>query len=850
MAHTLLRPAIYGLSAVGVRVGFGIGKHASSSPRNWRGRRWIGSFIVDSEKILAELSGVKRTGGGWTAKCPAHDDQHASLSIATGRDGRTLLHCHAGCTAEQIVAALGLTLRDLMSETIRNQESGGNGNERRGAGAAFPTAGAALAELDRRHGPHAALWTYRNAAGEPVGLVVRWDRQDGKDIRPIARMATGWVIGAMPARRPLYRLPEISSNTAARLWIVEGEKAAEAGAAIGLLTTTTAGGARAARFTDWSPLAGRDVVILPDNDDAGSSYADDVIVELGKLRPPPIVRIVELPNVGPHGDLVDFAEQHDSQTAEDIVARINGLVAAVDPIDPTPTQVRVERYRPFPVEALPEPIRSFVAAGAAALGCDVSYVGVPLLGVLAAAIGTTRRIELRRGWSEQAIVWAVIVGESGTLKTPAFRLVVNAVRELQAQRFAEHQKAREEHESAVLRYETELTAWRRQASKADYGVGDPPIKPAAPQATRYIVSDTTLEALAPILQANPRGVLLARDELAAWVGSFDRYAQTRGGDAPQWLSMHNAEMLVVDRKGGGTVFVPSAAVSVIGSIQPRVLDRVLASEHREDGLLARLLLAMPPTKGKRWTEAVIPEQLEREVETVVQELYKLGPHVDEAGDARPRLVSLDAEAKKVWVGFYNRHAAEQVELDGDLAAAWSKLEGYAARLALVVHCVRMAAGDLDLRDLDVVDVASVEAGVALANWFGDEARRVYAILAEDDQERDRRDLVAWIERHDGKTTIRDLSHGPRRYRGELELARAALNQLVEDGVGRWLHSMGGAEGGRPSTRFELLDTGTGGTGTKTPTGDSPRGGYGAGATVQTVENAAVTPSRPDDWGEI
>ena len=77
---------------------------------------------------------------------------------------------------------------------------------------------------------------------------------------------------------------------------------------------------------------------------------------------------------------------------------------------------------PFPVDALPEPIRGFVAAGAKAIGCDASFIALPLLTAMAAAIGNTRRIQLKRGWTAPAILWVAIVGESGTAKTPAFKL--------------------------------------------------------------------------------------------------------------------------------------------------------------------------------------------------------------------------------------------------------------------------------------------------------------------------------------------------------------------------------------------------------------------------------------------
>ncbi len=68
-------------------------------------------------ELLVRLDRVKRSGSGWVARCPAHEDRHASLSIAEGDDGRVLLKCHAGCTVEEIVSALRLTIADLFPDT-------------------------------------------------------------------------------------------------------------------------------------------------------------------------------------------------------------------------------------------------------------------------------------------------------------------------------------------------------------------------------------------------------------------------------------------------------------------------------------------------------------------------------------------------------------------------------------------------------------------------------------------------------------------------------------------------------------------------------------------------------------
>ena len=65
-------------------------------------------------EAVADLLRARRAGRGrWTAKCPAHPDRNPSLSIAEGRDGRTLMRCWAGCATDDVLKALGLSMRDL-----------------------------------------------------------------------------------------------------------------------------------------------------------------------------------------------------------------------------------------------------------------------------------------------------------------------------------------------------------------------------------------------------------------------------------------------------------------------------------------------------------------------------------------------------------------------------------------------------------------------------------------------------------------------------------------------------------------------------------------------------------------
>ena len=276
--------------------------------------------MTPTELILSKLPHAKRNGQGWVARCPAHDDRRPSLCITTGDDGRALVHCHAGCTPKAVIGALGLTLADLMpadgarsgrrkrSGPPRERQSGERGrNERR----AHATADDAIACLEERHGPLSARWTYHSADGESVGVIVRWDTPAGKDIRPVSKTAKGWIIEGMPEPRPLYRLPALLAGPEERVYVTEGEKAADAVTTIGLLATTSPHGAESAGKANWRPLAGREVVILPDNDDAGRGYARDVISILVRLSPAARIKIVDLPGLAAKGDIYDWLEVHD-----------------------------------------------------------------------------------------------------------------------------------------------------------------------------------------------------------------------------------------------------------------------------------------------------------------------------------------------------------------------------------------------------------------------------------------------------------------------------------------------------------------------------------------------------------
>jgi hypothetical protein len=141
------------------------------------------------------------------------------------------------------------------------------------------------------------------------------------------------------------------------------------------------------------------------------------------------------------------------------------------------------------------------------------------------------------------------------------------------------------------------------------------------------------------------------------------------------------------------------------------LKTAIGREHMQDGLCARLLLAMPPSKAVVWTDATVDQKTESELDDVFERLLSLEPAANENGDPEPFPLDLTPKAKTIWIEYFNRHRAELVDLDDDLAAAWSKLEAYAARFALIFQLCKWAGGDAAAGN--AIDESSVSAGLAL-----------------------------------------------------------------------------------------------------------------------------------------
>ncbi|TWU27600.1 YfjI family protein [Bythopirellula polymerisocia] len=495
--------------------------------------------------------------------------------------------------------------------------------------------------------------------------------------------------------------------------------------------------------------------------------------------------------------------------------------------------VSVSAYKPFPIHCLPGPVRKYVSAAAQAIGCDAASIALPMLCCLARTVGNARAIRLKETWTEPAILWGAIVGKSGTHKTPALQSAMKFLERIQAKSIANHAEALQQYSEDNAVWERAYDAWKHDKKTSE----PPPIAPPEPVCIRFTTSDCTIEALTSLLATQFDGLLVSRDELSGWLGGIGEYKNGRGSDLGHWLASWSGAPLTVDRKTGPIkmLHIPRASVSLLGGIQPGILRKAIAREHMQDGLCARLLFVMPEARKVVWSDATVHRSMETAIEDLFEKLLTLEPTVNDEGESEPLPLDLTTEAKSLWVQYFNRHRAELIDLDDDSAAAWSKLEAYTARFALIIQLCRWAAGEASG---DSIDEASMSMAIELSDWFGGETKRVYGLFVENENEREQRELVELIRRKGGTVVPRDLMRSGRKFKNASD-AEAALVELEASGIGSWSFDDHAGGRGRPTRRFTLVDT------VDSDTNNRKHEENGISVSVNTVNTPPRTLSDPD-----
>jgi hypothetical protein len=224
------------------------------------------------DRLAAYGSQIKAVNGQWMAQCPHHNDRNPSLAVREGDEG-AVVHCHAGCATDDVLGHLDLKASDLF--TARSP-------------IVAPVAPTLRPLRTVTTTKHVCDYLYTGVDGEPVAKVSRYVELGpsgevvGKRFRQHrweGPQDTGrWLPGLGGMTPPLYRLPAVVEAVGASrpVFVVEGEKDADAAAGAGLVGTTAPMGAGKWREGHTQALAGAHVIIVADDDGPGLAHATAV----------------------------------------------------------------------------------------------------------------------------------------------------------------------------------------------------------------------------------------------------------------------------------------------------------------------------------------------------------------------------------------------------------------------------------------------------------------------------------------------------------------------------------------------------------------------------------------------
>ncbi len=305
-------------------------------------------------------------------------------------------------------------------------------------------------------------------------------------------------------------------------------------------------------------------------------------------------------------------------------APFNSAMSFDPAVDGWPPLGQLPPLRPsvpeLPPEILPSPLRPWLEDVAERIQIPLAFVAAPAIVALSSLVGRNVGIlpKSKDDWLVVPNLWGAVVARPGLLKSPAMSEAMKPLRRLAA-KAADNFKAIEiTAEARVSILKAKLSALQDEAksaikSKSELDLGSVQVRiadvrrelnAAEEHERRYTIADATVEKVGELLNRNPRGLLLTRDELSGFLRLLDKPG--REGDREFYLESWNGKGgHDVDRIGRGTLHVPALTLSIVGTIQPGKLwsyvTGALEGGRADDGLLQRFqMLVWPDTPRGGW----------------------------------------------------------------------------------------------------------------------------------------------------------------------------------------------------------------------------------------------------------
>jgi hypothetical protein len=630
-----------------------------------------------------------------------------------------------------------------------------------------------------------------------------------------------------------YRYTEVMAAAAKGdlVYWVEGEQCADAMWALGLPATTSIGGSDGyKRYGDCSTVfAGVDLVICPDLDIAGIKYANAIAIDYSTAKWlyafPDSAEWDDLPKSGGL-DVVDWiASGADKGAIEAAVGarQVTGKVIAIAtgnpiaPIDSLETEIAKLLDRNLTDAKLAaakiklrlgsslterefaqlwdivagdydrehgnsEEVRKLLRASQSRLALESVVspaIALPLTEIAKmqnlrpevyliamltatgslAQNGTTLLLHHGLGFEVTPNIFGAIVAEASQKKSPVINTVVT-------------RPMKQLHREAKLDYQQRLDDWKKRQSEARANSEE--FVEIEPSREIHYFTNTSGEAILAQAQRCPRrGLLNLSDELAGIFKSRNQYRSGRGSDAEDMLSFYDGSGGLSLRVDGVRNDVDSLNYGVLGSIQPRVLEKFLGDCEDSNGGWARFIFINQPIAA-----STLPVDCDTwDISELLTDYYRM------IAGYEPTQYRLSRTAFEQFQRHYDELEQRRVtESNSALRAVIGKTAGRIGKVALNLHLIEAAiAGQNPSLE---ISAQTIERAALIAELAIEQIRAIYAECNPDDRQNPTMARIIELSRRRGAVSARDVSQAlPTNRRASASEIRQTFIELVDQGFG-------------------------------------------------------------------
>ena len=372
----------------------------------------------------------------------------------------------------------------------------------------------------------------------------------------------------------------------------------------------------------------------------------------------------------------------------------------------------------LPLDAFPEKIREIVLDLSRYENFNVEYTASIILSAVATAIGNSFHIRIKGEWKTAPSLYMMLVGRPGLGKTPPLGFIYKPINEQDDRMF-------EKFNVEWSEYEKSMAAGNRQGDTT---------QPRKPRLVTTVISDFTPEAMISVHQNNPRGIALVVDEILALFNSVKRYS-SRNNLIEDLLTAYSGQPLKAVRKSESRpAFIKTPCINIIGSIQTNLLSEIFKADFVANGLTDRFLFVYPKDrKISVWRRndrnTGRPDILGR-WRDILGRVLDIPCITDEKSNTvSPLVINMDDEAEEYFYSWYNGIIEEvnAIEDDNEVESRKMKLNGNAARLALIFQILKWAAGEREMRN---IELDAVKAAIRMIEYYEESYRRTQeAVIA-------------------------------------------------------------------------------------------------------------------------